>query len=99
MTGGGPGPSLSNERAINMTRAEARNPTTAEMSQVIRETPKVDPVTKAVVGSSEGVKASAAEFLQVAIKKAMHLAADPNADPEERSKAASLLGVLAKKEG
>lgn len=97
MTGGGEGPSMSNEKMINITRAEARNPTTAEMRKVISETPKVDPIVAATVGSSEGVKASHA--IRDYVKKAQALIADPNAPAAARNKAASVMGSFTGKAG
>lgn len=90
--GGGGGPSFSNERMISMTRAEARNPTTAEVKKVITEHPKLDPATAAAVGTAEGVKASAAqEFMQEYVKKAEALLTDPSTPDYLRVKAAAAL--------
>lgn len=92
--GGAGGPNLSNDRLIGITRAEARNPTTAEVRKVIKERPKVDPATAAAVGSAEGVKASAAEFLREYIKKAKLVLQDPAAPEGERQKAAAVVSSM-----
>lgn len=85
-----------NSGLIGLTRAAARNKSQSEARQFFSEPAKLDNAVKAHVGKTDGLKTSSArtEAARAYLRKVASKATDPNATPEERVKAASLIDAV-----
>lgn len=95
---GTPSRAPSNEKAISMTRAQARNKTQAEAAQYFSERPKKDNAASHF-SHTEGLKISSDRkaALQAYLTKAASLANDPSAPAAERARAEQILATVEQK--
>lgn len=85
-----------NASLISMTRAGARDKSQREAHEFMSEAPKKDNAVAAHVGKTDGLKLSSEQMgaARSYLKKIASKATDPNASPEERQKAASLIDAV-----
>jgi hypothetical protein len=85
-----------NAALINMTKGQAKDRTVSQVTQHISERPKKDNAVAAHTLRTDGQKISSVDptLARAYLEKAASVSADPNADPKERVKAASILQAV-----
>jgi hypothetical protein len=94
-----PGPSTQipeNSGLISMTKAEAKDRSVRTATEYMTEPPKVDNAVAAHALATTGQKVSSVDpaVARAYLERAIKVASDPNADPRERVKAASIVSAI-----